>query len=175
MKGIETMKEKIGSKKTLVVLATVFAVGMSLAQAVLPGYVTDSTAGGSTGKKEECYRTPEYLKYPYISTYYVKPTVMEGEDAKLGFFVTDFESSKIRFLDDSHRFQVFLEYRKKGGVSKTITLENLKSGTLGDPTSPQTLLRYWQFQNKAHYPNAKDNVDYFAEIVGRGEIFYEEA
>ncbi len=152
MKEIETMKEKIGSKKTLVVLATVFAVGMSLAQAVLPGYVTDSTAGGSTGKKEECYRTPEYLKYPYISTYYVKPTVMEGEDAKLGFFVTDFESSKIRFLDDSHRFQVFLEYRKKGGASKTITLENLKSGdgefNIGKLPAGDYELRVWAVDGK---------------------------
>lgn len=152
MKEIETMKEKIGSKKTLVVLATVFAVGMSLAQAVLPGYVTDSTAGGSTGGKEECYRTPEYLKYPYISTYYVKPTVMEGEDAKLGFFVTDFESSKIRFLDDSHRFQVFLEYRKKGGASKTITLENLKSGdgefTLGVLPLGEYEIRVWACDDK---------------------------
>ena len=44
-------------------------------------------------------------------------------------------------------------------------LENLKSGTLGDASDPVTLLRYWQFQDRAHYPNAKENVEYFKNIV----------
>lgn len=40
-------------------------------------------------------------------------------------------------------------------------LENLKAGTLGDPSSPLTLLRYWQSQERAHYPYARENVEYF--------------
>lgn len=49
-------------------------------------------------------------------------------------------------------------------------LENLKAGTLGDPTQPVTLLRYWQAQEKAHYPSARDNVEYFLELCGKGGV-----
>ena len=47
-------------------------------------------------------------------------------------------------------------------------LANLKAGTLGDPTDPDTLLRYWQQQERAHYPFARDQVEYFRGI-GRGK------
>ena len=46
----------------------------------------------------------------------MKPTVTTGDAVKIGLFVTDFDSSKIRFLDDSHRFTAFLEYRLCKGV-----------------------------------------------------------
>lgn len=58
---------------------------------------------------------------------------------------------------------LFEEYQREAIWEKN--LENLKSGTLGDTNSPATLLRYWQFQQKAHYPNAKENVEYFGKIV----------
>ena len=48
-------------------------------------------------------------------------------------------------------------------------LENLRSGTLGDPTAPATLLRYWQSQERAHYPYAKENVEYFTAILSKQE------
>ena len=44
-------------------------------------------------------------------------------------------------------------------------LEALKSGVLGDPNSPKTLLRYWKMQESAGYPNASQNVNYFEEMV----------
>ncbi len=44
-------------------------------------------------------------------------------------------------------------------------LENLRSGSLGDPSSISTLLRYWQCQERAHYPNARENVEYFSEAL----------
>ena len=57
-------------------------------------------------------------------------------------------------------------------------LKNLRSGTLGDPTSPHTLLRYWQLQERAHYPNARENVEYFEELAGRaaegGDVYGKE-
>lgn len=114
----------------LVASAAVFtlAVHANFAQPVLPGYLTDPSVVKGALAKETGYQTPERLKYPYISTYYVKPTVAAGECVTVGFFVTDFDSSKIRFLDDSHRFTAFLEYRQKGGGSKVLTLKNLKSG-----------------------------------------------
>lgn len=45
-------------------------------------------------------------------------------------------------------------------------LEMLKSGALGDKTSPKTLLKYWQMQERAGYPNASENVKYFENMVG---------
>ena len=44
-------------------------------------------------------------------------------------------------------------------------LSNLESGTLGDISSPSTLLRYWQSQERAHYPFARENVEYFEQLV----------
>lgn len=44
-------------------------------------------------------------------------------------------------------------------------LENLKAGTLGDPKDPATLIRYWQCQERAHYPYARENVEYFLELT----------
>ena len=44
-------------------------------------------------------------------------------------------------------------------------LENLRSGSLGDPTLPATLLRYWQSQERAHYPYARENVEYFRAVI----------
>jgi len=44
-------------------------------------------------------------------------------------------------------------------------LSNLESGTLGDISSPLTLLRYWQSQERAHYPFARENVEYFEALA----------
>ena len=46
-------------------------------------------------------------------------------------------------------------------------LSNLERGTLGDKESPVTLLRYWQSQERAHYPFARENVEYFKSMVER--------
>ena len=35
----------------------------------------------------------------------------------------------------------------------------------GNKEKAETLLRYWQFQERAHYPNAKENVEYFKRQV----------
>ena len=50
-------------------------------------------------------------------------------------------------------------------------LENLKAGTLGDPADPGTLLRSWQLQARAHYPHARENLEYFSEKVKEAESF----
>ena len=44
-------------------------------------------------------------------------------------------------------------------------LQNLKEGTLGDKEKPETLLKYWQAQERAHYPGAREMVEYFKEII----------
>lgn len=141
-------------KKSLFLCAAILvSVGRCVfSQPVLPGYLTDPTVMKNSLSKSESYQPPEELKYPYISTYYVKPTVTAGEEVKIGIFVTDFESSKIRFLDDSHRFDAFLEYRVKGGESKVVSLKNLKSGdaffTLGKLHVGEYELRVWARDRK---------------------------
>ena len=136
------------------VYAAAFAVVVlpAFAKPVLPGYLTDPSVMKGAVENEKGYQPPEQLKYPYISTYYVKPTVVAGESVKIGFFVTDFESSKIRFLDDSHKFTAFLEYREKGGKSKVLTLENLKSGDgafdLGALSVGEYEMRIWAVDAK---------------------------
>ncbi len=51
-------------------------------------------------------------------------------------------------------------------------LENLRAGTLGDPLANETLLRYWQCQERAHYPHARENVEYFSELIEKGDLAY---
>ena len=48
-------------------------------------------------------------------------------------------------------------------------LENLRAGTLGNPAEPKVLLRYWQSQERAHYPHARENVEYFEQIIKEKE------
>ena len=67
------------------------------------------------------------------------------------------------YYDDGYLFSVDLnggaEYQREALWERN--LENLKAGTLGDPGSNVTLLRYWQCQERAHYPFARENVEYF--------------
>ena len=50
-----------------------------------------------------------------------------------------------------------------------LNLNNLKLGTYGNPEEPLTMLRYWQCQERAHYPHARENVEYFREQLERAE------
>lgn len=50
-----------------------------------------------------------------------------------------------------------------------INLNNLMAGVYGNPQDPMTLLRYWQQQEKEHYPNAVENVEYFQSLVTRAQ------
>ena len=55
------------------------------------------------------------------------------------------------------------EYTKEALWEKN--LQNLKAGTLGNPEDTRTLLRYWQFQESASYPYARENVKYFKNLI----------
>ena len=82
------------------------------------------------------------------------------------------------FFDDSYLFSVDLnsgnEYQRESLWQRN--LENLKAGTLGDPSSPATLLRYWQCQERAHYPHARENVEYFTDLEAyEGGDVYDQA
>jgi len=70
------------------------------------------------------------------------------------------------FYCDKYLFSVDLnsgsEYTREALWERN--LQNLQSGTLGDKNDPLTLLRYWQSQEKAHYPYARENVEYFSAL-----------
>jgi hypothetical protein len=74
------------------------------------------------------------------------------------------------YYDDGYLFSVDLnggsEYQREALWQRN--LENLRSGTLGAPTEYSTLLRYWQCQERAHYPHARENVEYFLELSRKG-------
>ena len=74
------------------------------------------------------YETPEALRYPYVSTYYVQPVVSPEEETAVDFFVTDWDNSKVRFGDDSHRFTAHLKYSADRANWKELTLADLPSG-----------------------------------------------
>ena len=80
------------------------------------------------------------------------------------------------YYDDDYLFSVDLnggsEYQREAMWEKN--LENLRAGTLGNPESNITLLRYWQAQERAHYPHARENVEYFLQAVEKGDMAYGE-
>jgi hypothetical protein len=82
------------------------------------------------------------------------------------------------YYDDAYLFSVDLnggaEYQREALWERN--LENLKAGTLGDPAQNMTLLRYWQCQERAHYPHARENVEYFKDAIEKeGGDRHEEA
>ena len=108
--------------------ALALASSAAFAQAVVPGEFTDPSNLRRQLAEASGYRTPEHLKFPYISTYYVKPKVPASEEAKIGYFVTDWDSSRIRFLDDSFRFDIFVEYYAESNTPKRLVQRGVKSG-----------------------------------------------
>ena len=72
--------------------------------------------------------TPAHLRYPYLATGYVKPTVTPEESVKVGWYVTDWRHSLVRFKDDSARFDVFLRYSADCKSWKTLEQRDVKTG-----------------------------------------------
>ena len=91
--------------------------------------------------------------------------IHESEFSRYDFIELDYTSGKY-FYDDAYLFSVDLnggnEYQREALWQRN--LENLRAGTLGDPSDNATLLRYWQCQERAHYPYARENVEYFADM-----------
>ncbi len=71
---------------------------------------------------------PEALRYPYISTYYVNPTVTTKETVPIRFFVTDWSNSRVRFGDKPSLFDVHLRCVCPDGKVRERTLEKVPSG-----------------------------------------------
>jgi hypothetical protein len=92
--------------------------------------------------------------------------VKESEFRRTSFIEYD-KTRGVYYYDDSYLFSVDLngggEYQREALWQRN--LENLNAGTLGDKSDPVTLLRYWQCQERAHYPHARENVEYFRLAV----------
>ena len=110
----------------LVMSVALFAVSV-FAEGLLPGYLTDPTANWKE-LPSDGYVTPDHLKYPYLSTYYVKPTLVEGESCKIAFYVTDFDHSLWRFGDGTRRFDVTLRLTTDRRTFRTESVKDVPSG-----------------------------------------------
>ena len=71
------------------------------------------------------------------------------------------------YYDDSYLFTVdnHADAQYQSEALWEINLQNLERGTLGDKENPTTLMRYWQLQDKAHFPYARENVEFFQDII----------
>ena len=66
-------------------------------------------------------------------------------------------------IDDAYLFTPEIGLTSEGR-RETVwekNLENFRQGALGDPSDPHTLCLYWQLQERAHYPYAEDQAEYF--------------
>lgn len=131
--------------------------------------------------KHAAYAALDRLIFEHYLAFADEPRVLSYKDAygrthnecfdRHDFLIFDISERRFKY-DDSYLFSVDhnagTEYQREALWERN--LENLKSGTLGDPTSPHTLLRYWQCQERAHYPHARENVEYFTEIVTKGDV-----
>ena len=102
-------------------------VGWLFAAPVLPGYQTDPSANWKELTPENA-KTPDSLKYPYVSVYYVKPTLVSGEHATIRWYATDFDHSLVRFGDASRRFDVELKLTTDRTAFRRWTKRNVPSG-----------------------------------------------
>ena len=126
--------------------------------------------------KHSAYSKLDKIIFSYYLAYADEPKLMSYKDGlgrthNVKFNRYDFleydEKKHEYYYDDSYLFSVdsngYIEQQREYIWQKN--LENLQSGTLGNPEDVKTLLRYWQCQERAHYPFARDNVEYFKALA----------
>ncbi len=126
--------------------------------------------------KNSAYAELDRIIFSYYLAYADEPKALSYKDTfgrihNLQFNRHDFiEYDAVTgeyYYDDGYLFSVdtskSVEQQREYIWQKN--LENLRSGTLGNPESTETLLRYWQCQERAHYPFARDNVEYFSALL----------
>lgn len=161
-------------------------LGMSDATAV-SGYAkklqVEQAAGRLESKrkmKQAAYADIDRMIFRYYLAYADEARPLSYKDAfgqirptdfnRYDFLVYDPVTGRYAY-DDAFLFSV----DKNGGLEQQReelwqkNLENLQAGTLGDPTLDATLLHYWQCQERAHYPFARENVEYFRARIGQGQ------
>ncbi|MBE6689835.1 MAG: hypothetical protein E7590_00955 [Ruminococcaceae bacterium] len=83
----------------------------------------------------------------------------------------------VRYDEEGHRYyyedRFLFSVDQNGGADTQrevlwqLNQQNFSAGVYGDPAQIGTLLRYWQMQEQAHYPHARENVEYFTELLER--------
>ena len=147
------------------------------------GYARQLRISQATGRleskrrmKHTAYAEMDRIIFELYLAFADEPRMLSFKDAygrvhsacfnRYDFLEYDAESRKF-YYDDGYVFSVDLnggaEYQREALWQRN--LENLKAGPLGDPQSAVTLLRYWQCQERAHYPHARENVEYFKQAV----------
>ncbi len=129
--------------------------------------------------KYAAYAAMDRLIFSYYLAYADEPRLMSFTDCYGRRHATTFNRYDFLeydprcgcyYYDDSYLFSVDLS-SATGKTREEMweeNLRNLQAGTLGDPTADATLLRYWQNQERAHYPHARENVEYFTERIRKG-------
>ena len=91
----------------------------------IPGDLEQLPASAAPGPDAT---TPAHLQVPYIATEHVKPVVTTNEAVRIGFFVTDWNHSLVRYGDNSFRFDVEMRFSADGTNWTTRTARALPSG-----------------------------------------------
>ena len=68
------------------------------------------------------------LRHPFVMLYYVEPTLTVGDTAKISYYVTDYDHAKVRFGDESHRFDVVLAWTADRKSWRKLVQKGVKSG-----------------------------------------------
>ena len=115
-------------RTTVLVLAC--AASFAAAAPVVPGEFTDPTnIRRSLGEQPVTWAVvPDRLHYPYVAMYYVEPTVTTKQRVSIPFYVTDWDHSKVRFLDDSFRFTVRCRWIGPDGKARETEQRKVPSG-----------------------------------------------
>ena len=91
----------------------------------LPGQAEGTAIGPAEARRRATHQS---LRYPFVMCHYVEPTVAQGETARISYYVTDWEHSKVRFGDVSKRFSVSLEWSDDGQAWKRAEQKDVASG-----------------------------------------------
>jgi hypothetical protein len=125
--------------------------------------------------KRSAYAGLDEIIWQFYLAYADEPKVMHAFDMLGISQKTTFSRYDFLDMDELGRWSYHTDYTfstdMSGGIEQQretvweMNLTNFQNGTYGDPASPITQLRYWTMQERAHYPNASDNVQYFRQIV----------
>ena len=154
-----------------------------LDQSAISGYSRQLQVSQSAGRleskrrmKHSAYAELDRLIFEYYLAYADEPREVTYKDARgsfrnacfnrYDFLIYDAFTDTYHY-DDSFLFSIDqnspLEGQREQMWEKN--LQNLQAGTLGDPSRPATLLHYWQIQERVHYPFARENVEYFENLL----------
>lgn len=126
--------------------------------------------------KNSAYANIDAIIFQQYLAYADEPRVVAYKDAygrihndefnRYSFIEYD-ESTGEYYYDDNYLFSVDLNngVEQQRATMWELNLQNLSNGSFGTTNDPTTLLRYWQAQERAHYPFARENVNYFEDIV----------